>query len=166
MAEASVAEAPAVEAPAAEAPLVEASTEIEPASEVVTADTIVPGIEELQEAAAAAEVGSEALEPAEESISEDDPHWQQTYRLSQGNWFEFKRSEQEQFRCRLAAVIRDIDQFIFVNRNGAKVAEFSRMEVALALRAMHLLPLDDGMLFERALQSVIGNVRNTKRERH
>ena len=141
----------------------EAPTEIA-TSEAVVEDAAVPDIQELQEAAAAAEVGADAQVAVEESISEDDPHWQQTYRLSQGNWFEFKRSEQEQFRCRLAAVIRDIDQFIFVNRNGAKVAEFSRLEVALALRAMQLLPLDDGMLFERALQSVIGNVRKSKWE--
>ena len=134
------------------------------AEALVVEETAVPEIEELQEAAAAAELTSEARATAEATISEDDPHWQQTYRLSQGNWFEFKRSDAEQFRCRLAAVIRDIDQFIFVNRNGAKVAEFSRLEVALALRAMHLLPLDDGMLFERALQSVIGNVRKSKRE--
>ncbi|MEX2963203.1 DUF1631 domain-containing protein [Microbulbifer sp. TYP-18] len=124
----------------------------------------LPEVEELQEVAAAAEVVAEPSSGAEEvAISEEDPHWQQTFRLSQGNWFEFKRSDSEQFRCRLAAVIRDIDQFIFVNRNGAKVAEFSRRELALALRSMELMPLDDGMLFERALQSVINDVRRGTR---
>ncbi|WNZ57450.1 DUF1631 domain-containing protein [Microbulbifer sp. MKSA007] len=126
-------------------------------------EVAVPQMEELEQAVAEAEVAAPeqgGLAP----LDEDDPHWQMTFRLAQGSWFELKRSEDEQFRCRLAAVIRDIDQFIFVNRNGAKVAEFARLELAHALRSAQLLPLDDGMLFERALQSVIGNVRKKRSE--
>ncbi|WP_444956945.1 DUF1631 family protein [Microbulbifer sp. ZKSA002] len=126
-------------------------------------EVAVPQMEELEQAVAEAEVAApeqDGLAP----LDEDDPHWQMTFRLAQGSWFELKRSEDEQFRCRLAAVIRDIDQFIFVNRNGAKVAEFARLELAHALRSAQLLPLDDGMLFERALQSVIGNVRKKRSE--
>ncbi|WP_444926952.1 DUF1631 family protein [Microbulbifer sp. TRSA002] len=126
-------------------------------------EVAVPQMEELEQAVADAEVAApeqDGLAP----LDEDDPHWQMTFRLAQGSWFELKRSEDEQFRCRLAAVIRDIDQFIFVNRNGAKVAEFARLELAHALRSAQLLPLDDGMLFERALQSVIGNVRKKRSE--
>ncbi|MFA0811061.1 DUF1631 domain-containing protein [Microbulbifer epialgicus] len=128
-------------------------------------EVAVPQMEELEQAVAQAEVA--AISPEQEGLvplEEDDPHWQMTFRLAQGSWFELKRSEEEQFRCRLAAVIRDIDQFIFVNRNGAKVAEFARLELAHALRSAQLLPLDDGMLFERALQSVIGNVRKKRSE--
>jgi hypothetical protein len=125
----------------------------------------VPQMEALEQAVAEAEIKTEA--PQEQGLavlSENDPHWQQTFRLAQGSWFELKRSQEEQFRCRLAAIIKDIDQFIFVNRNGAKVAEFSRLELAHALRAARLMPLDDGALFERALQSVIGNVRKQRNE--
>ncbi|MDP5210388.1 DUF1631 domain-containing protein [Microbulbifer sp. 2205BS26-8] len=125
----------------------------------------IPQMEELEQAVAQAEVVSPI--PKQEGLAlldESDPHWQMTFRLAQGSWFELKRSEEEQFRCRLAAVIRDIEQFIFVNRNGAKVAEFGRLELAYALRSAQLLPLDDGMLFERALQSVIGNVRKKRSE--
>lgn len=125
----------------------------------------IPQMEELEQAVAEVEVKAEAtgVEGLAE-MREDDPHWQQTFRLAQGSWFELKRSEDERFRCRLAAVIKDIDQFIFVNRNGAKVAEFSRLELAHALRGARLMPLDDGALFERALQSVIGNVRKKRNE--
>ncbi|AWF80306.1 DUF1631 domain-containing protein [Microbulbifer sp. A4B17] len=139
---------------------------IEVAAEAAPAEpqeVAVPQMEELEQAVAEAEVSApeqDGLAPLDES----DPHWQMTFRLAQGSWFELKRSEEEQFRCRLAAVIRDIDQFIFVNRNGAKVAEFARLELAHALRSAQLLPLDDGMLFERALQSVIGNVRKKRSE--
>ncbi|MFC6634998.1 DUF1631 domain-containing protein [Microbulbifer taiwanensis] len=131
----------------------------------VPEEAALPQMEELEQVVA--EAGMAPAEPEREGLAalpENDPHWQMTFRLAQGSWFELKRSDEEQFRCRLAAVIRDIDQFIFVNRNGAKVAEFARLELAYALRSAQLMPLDDGMLFERALQSVIGNVRKKRSE--
>ncbi|WOX06154.1 DUF1631 domain-containing protein [Microbulbifer pacificus] len=133
---------------------------------VVDVEKVVelPQMEELEQVVA--EVERKGQKAEAEELSESDPHWQQTFRLAQGSWFELKRGDEEQFRCRLAAVIKDIDQFIFVNRNGAKVAEFTRMELAQALRAAQLMPLDDGMLFERALQSVIGTVRKSRGEMH
>ncbi|WP_066963008.1 DUF1631 domain-containing protein [Microbulbifer sp. Q7] len=123
----------------------------------------LPQMEELEQVVAQAEVAP-AVADEVEALPESDSHWQQTFRLAQGSWFELKRGDEEQFRCRLAAVIKDIDQFIFVNRNGAKVAEFTRVELAHALRNAQLMPLDDGMLFERALQSVIGTVRKSRGE--
>ncbi|MCQ3831065.1 DUF1631 domain-containing protein [Microbulbifer elongatus] len=130
----------------------------EPAEPVVE----LPQMEELEQAVAEVELQPDAV--IREEIAETDTHWQQTFRLAQGSWFELKRGEEEQFRCRLAAVIKDIDQFIFVNRNGAKVAEFTRAELAIALRKGELMSMDDGMLFERALQSVIGTVRQSRGE--
>jgi len=143
----------------------EPAQEVPQAIEEAPEEVALPPMEALEQAAAQAEVA--AQEPEREGLAplpESDAHWQMSFRLAQGSWFELKRSEEEQFRCRLAAVIRDIDRFIFVNRNGAKVAEFSRLELAYALRAAQLMPLDDGMLFERALQSVIGNVRRKRSE--
>ena len=130
----------------------------------VKAEPVVelPQMEELEQAVA--EVALQAETQAKDEVQETDSHWQQTFRLAQGSWFELKRGEEEQFRCRLAAVIKDIDQFIFVNRNGAKVAEFTRAELAVALRKGELMAMDDGMLFERALQSVIGTVRQSRGE--
>ncbi|MCK7599166.1 DUF1631 domain-containing protein [Microbulbifer sp. CAU 1566] len=133
------------------------------APEVVEPVVELPQMEELEQVVAAAELHAEE-KAGIEAMPESDSYWQQTYRLAQGSWFELKRGDEEQFRCRLAAVIKDIDQFIFVNRNGAKVAEFTRLELAHALRNAQLMPLDDGMLFERALQSVIGTVRKSRGE--
>ncbi|WGL16642.1 DUF1631 domain-containing protein [Microbulbifer bruguierae] len=134
-----------------------------PQSEAVDTIVSLPQMEELEQAVADAGLQSESAAELD-ALPESDSHWQQTFRLAQGSWFELKRGDDEQFRCRLAAVIRDIDQFIFVNRNGAKVAEFTRLELAHALRDAQLMPLDDGMLFERALQSVIGTVRKSRGE--
>ncbi|AQQ68286.1 hypothetical protein Mag101_12005 [Microbulbifer agarilyticus] len=144
-----------------EAHEVEKATASEAVQEVVAE---LPEMEALEQAVAEVELQPESLEG--EDIPETDTHWQQTFRLAQGSWFELKRGEEEQFRCRLAAVIKDIDQFIFVNRNGAKVAEFTRAELAIALRKGELMSMDDGMLFERALQSVIGTVRKSRGEMH
>lgn len=159
------AESAAAATEVAEAGIAEEETEEQP--QALAEEVALPEMEELEQAVAEAELAPqpEAEQQGLETMPEDDPHWQMTFRLAQGSWFELKRSDEERFRCRLAAVIKDIDQFIFVNRNGAKVAEFSRLELAHALRGAQLMSLDDGMLFERALQSVIGNVRQKRSER-
>jgi hypothetical protein len=43
-----------------------------------------------------------------------------------------------------------------------KVAEESRETLALALQQKRLSILDDGMLFDRALEAVIGNLRDKR----
>jgi uncharacterized protein DUF1631 len=83
-------------------------------------------------------------------------------RLSQGGWFEMNDPEGGRYRCRLAAIIKSVDKYIFVNRNGMKVAEKNKVELASALRSGKLRQLDDGMLFDRALESVIGSLRQSK----
>ncbi len=93
------------------------------------------------------------------------PHsaWmEQVARFSVGSWFEVLESGQPTYRCRLAAVIKQVDKYIFVNRTGMKVAEKTRTELASALEAGAFNVLDDGMLFDRALESVIGNLRKER----
>ena len=70
--------------------------------------------------------------------------------------------EKAPVRCRLAAIIKDLDQFMFVNRSGARVAIYSRLELAHALRDEVMTPLDHGPLFERALQYVVGSIGESK----
>ncbi len=87
---------------------------------------------------------------------------EQVDRFAQGSWFEVSEDSKPTYRCRLAAAIKSVDKFIFVNRNGMKVAEKSRKELAVALQQGHFSILDDGMLFDRALESVIGNLRQSR----
>jgi hypothetical protein len=70
--------------------------------------------------------------------------------------------EKAPVRCRLAAIIRDLDQFMFVNRTGARVAVYTRLELAHALREEQMKPLEQGPLFERALQHVVGSIGESK----
>lgn len=82
--------------------------------------------------------------------------------ITQGTWFEMQGDNGEKYRCRLAAIIRPAGKYIFVNRSGMKVAEESRETLALALQQKRLSILDDGMLFDRALEAVIGNLRDKR----
>ncbi len=79
-----------------------------------------------------------------------------------GMWLEKQEDDVVSYRCRLAAVIRGAGKYIFVNRAGVKVAEETRETLALQLQQGKLKTLDDGMLFDRALESVITNLRSPK----
>ncbi|MFV8784396.1 DUF1631 domain-containing protein [Microbulbifer sp. SA54] len=126
--------------------------------ELPVSEPALPDVESLQEVAKVAPLAkSEAKQP----LPKDDEHWQQTYHLKD-SWFLLRQPEKLPVRCRLAAIISDLDQFMFVNRSGAKVAVHSRLELAQALRDEVLLPLEQGPLFERALQYVVGNCGDSK----
>jgi len=115
-------------------------------------------------ASAAAPIDNEERSISQEpSIKDVSSSWlEQVDRFSQGSWFEVSEANKPSYRCRLAAVIKAVDKYIFVNRNGMKVAEKTRQELALALQQGHFSILDDGMLFDRALESVIGNLRQSR----
>ncbi len=79
-----------------------------------------------------------------------------------GVWFEKADQASSAYRCRLAAIIRSTGKYIFVNRAGVKVAEETRESLAMQLQTGKLRTLDDSMLFDRALESVITNLRRSK----
>jgi hypothetical protein len=79
-----------------------------------------------------------------------------------GVWFEKQDDDIVSYRCRLAAIIHGTSKYIFVNRAGVKVAEETRETLAILLQQGKLRTLDDGMLFDRALESVITNLRTPK----
>lgn len=110
------------------------------------------------------EMPAKPLETEEKSESvnaatNDHPYLQQVASFVQGAWFEMKDSDGEVQRCRLAAVIKPTGKYIFVNRNGMKVAEKDKMELAEMLRSDCLRALDNSMLFDRALETVVSSLR-------
>lgn len=82
-------------------------------------------------------------------------------RLSAGHWVELE-IEQNVTRCKLAAKISSTGKYIFVNRSGVKVAEFLTNELATEYQLGRIKILDDEALFDRALESVIANLRAMK----
>lgn len=80
--------------------------------------------------------------------------------LHTGSWFELAVAVGQPLqRCKLAAVISFSGKYIFVNRSGMKVAEFSANSLAQHYQQGMVRLLDDNQLFDRALESVIGNLR-------
>jgi hypothetical protein len=82
--------------------------------------------------------------------------------LRVGCWLDLNR-DGSKIRCKLAAFIRAVDKYIFVNRSGAKVAEYRRNELAEMMAQGHIEILDDGLIFDRALESIIDNLRTSRR---
>ncbi|GAA0851296.1 DUF1631 domain-containing protein [Marinobacter szutsaonensis] len=83
--------------------------------------------------------------------------------LRVGSWIELNR-EDNRVRCKLAAFIKATGKYIFVNRSGAKVAEYHREDLARAMAAGEIGMLDDGLIFDRALESIIDNLRSSRKD--
>lgn len=143
------------------------ASEATPVFQVVdepTADSgAKPGLESETGPAAGAPVNEAPVQAQQdEPLSPSDPHLALVANLTQGSWFEMQDGEGQPYRCRLAAMIKPTGKYIFVNRSGMKVAEETREGLARALKSGRLRILDDGMLFDRALEAVIGNLRSAR----
>lgn len=100
--------------------------------------------------------------PCKIILSDDDPALLQVDSLHTGSWVEFLQDDQRKLRCKLAAIIRTTGRYIFVNRSGVKVLEKNRMSLAVEFKNNSVILLDNALLFDRALESVIGNLRRLK----
>ena len=106
--------------------------------------------------------GERREQESEVNLADDDEALLQVDGLRVGSWVEFQEDEENKLRCKLAAVIKPSGKFIFVNRTGMKVLEKTRMGLAVEFRRGAIRLLDDALLFDRALESVIGNLRRLK----
>ena len=97
------------------------------------------------------------------SLAEDDPDLLKVRQLHIGSWVEFREDEENTLRCKLTAIIAPANSYIFVNRTGLKVLEKTCTELALEFKRGGVRTLDDALLFDRALASVIGNLRQLNR---
>ncbi|MXR31847.1 DUF1631 domain-containing protein [Pseudomonas sp. E141] len=93
----------------------------------------------------------------------DDVGLLQVDQLRLGSWVEFQEDDDNSLRCKLAAIIEATGKYVFVNRTGLKVLEHSRTSLALEFRRGTARLLDDTLLFDRALESVLGNLRQLNR---
>ncbi|WP_212625816.1 DUF1631 domain-containing protein [Pseudomonas sp. PP3] len=93
----------------------------------------------------------------------EDIGMRQVDQLRLGCWVEFQEDQDNTLRCKLAAILDATGHYIFVNRTGMKVLERSRTGLALEFRRGAVRTLDDTLLFDRALESVIGNLRRLER---
>lgn len=103
------------------------------------------------------------IETASIRLPADDAGLLQVDQLRPGGWVEFQEDEENTLRCKLAAIIDATGNYIFVDRTGMKVLERSRTGLALEFRRGAVRTLDDTLLFDRALESVIGNLQRLNR---
>ena len=99
----------------------------------------------------------EAVEPEPEMVREIN-------RLTEGVWVEVTHDDGQKMRCKLAAIVQPGSKYIFVNRRGMKVAERTRMALAVELKRKSITILDESQVFDRALEAVIGNLRQLHRQ--
>lgn len=125
-----------------------------------------PAVQAEPEVALAPEpVPQPEVAPEPEPEATIDPEWlARADQMRVGSWVELKRDEDTRLRCKLAAFIKATGKYIFVNRSGAKVAEYQREELATAMQTGLIGMLDDGLIFDRALESIIDNLRYSRKD--
>ncbi|NWC08575.1 DUF1631 domain-containing protein [Pseudomonas agarici] len=96
------------------------------------------------------------------ALPEDDAGLLWVRQLRIGNWVEIREDDENSLRCKLTAIIESTGKYIFVNRTGMKVLERTGQGLAVEFRRGAVRLLDDALLFDRALESVIGNLRRLK----
>ncbi|MFI8482496.1 DUF1631 domain-containing protein [Pseudomonas sp. NPDC078700] len=122
---------------------------------------VAPMVEVVEEIVLLAPGETQAPQ-AEVALPDDDEMLPKVDALRVGSWVEFIEDDEHKLRCKLAAIIKPTGKFIFVNRTGMKVLEKTRMALAIEFRRNAIRLLDDALLFDRALESVIGNLRRLK----
>ncbi|KPC34279.1 Uncharacterized protein ABJ99_4982 [Pseudomonas syringae pv. cilantro] len=95
-------------------------------------------------------------------LPDDDAGLQMVDNLRVGCWVEIQEDEEHKLRCKLTAIVEPTGRYVFVNRTGMKVLEKTRVGLAVEFRRGAVRVLDDALLFDRALESVIGTLRKLK----
>ncbi|AZF24990.1 DUF1631 domain-containing protein [Pseudomonas sp. R2-60-08W] len=106
---------------------------------------------------------SSQLSDAFEDLPDDDPDLLKVHQLRIGGWVEFQQDPDTVLRCKLTAIMAPTHRYIFVSRAGLKVLEQTAGQLAMAFKQGALRSLDEGLLFDRALAAVVGNLRQLNR---
>jgi hypothetical protein len=94
--------------------------------------------------------------------AEDDEHVRRLRGIAVGTWFEFAEPGGASVHAKLSARIERTGKFIFVNRAGFKVAEKSLHGLAVEMRRGTADIVDEELLFDKALEAVISNLRKAR----
>lgn len=102
-----------------------------------------------------------APEPEPEAPAEvQDKFTEQVTELHPNSWYHFRPAEGADVqKIKLAAIIKHNDSYVFVNRDGMKALVTNRQGVTEHLRQGKLTLIEDGIFFDRALESVINSLR-------
>jgi len=126
---------------------------IEEATTLPIPESIQPVVEP---AALEAEPERDAEEPFEESLE-----LASVRELKPGSWLEFSTGEDTSERAKLSWISPMSGRYLFVNRRGLKVGDYSPYELATAMAAGTARILDSSALFDRALDAIVGRLSQT-----
>jgi hypothetical protein len=102
----------------------------------------------------------EEEKPAEHEFVAGNPWYDMASQLPIGAWMELKQEGSDtKLRCKLVANIKSLGKLIFANKVGVKVADKKVVEIAEALKKQEARVINDNMIFDQALESVIVNLR-------
>ena len=98
--------------------------------------------------------------PIEDSVAvpPDSPEWHQVQVLQPGTWLEFSHFDEAMIRAKLSWISPMSGRYLFVNRRGLKVADYSPQELAILLIDGKARILAANALFDRALTAIVGRL--------
>ncbi len=96
----------------------------------------------------------------QKNLPDDDEHMLEVAKYPIGIWLEFQAQGDQTVRCTLAAKIDTIEKYVFVNGQGVKVIEKSKMGLARELKAGTVKVICEAPLIDRAMESVIAKLRD------
>ncbi len=105
---------------------------------------------------------AEVVEEHPVEVLPEPQHLQVVDKLSEGSWVEIRSKGSDPLRCKLATIVGNGNRYVFVNRRGMKVAERSRLQLAEGVSSGEVIPLDESEVFDKALEAVIGNLRQLR----
>ena len=73
-----------------------------------------------------------------------------------GTWID--QQDGLHLRCKLIVIVEPEGRYVFANRSGIKTLEINRSDLIRQLRCGTILLLDDSLLFDRALASVVDSL--------
>lgn len=94
----------------------------------------------------------------ETELPRDHPLLKQVVALKAGQWIRIGEG-QDSKRLRLAANVRHGTKLVFINARGIREREYSGQQLARAIESGEVALVDGTPLFDRALESVIGELR-------
>jgi len=101
----------------------------------------------------------ETLDDDPVMVSPDSPEWHQVQALQPGTWLEFCLVDEPMTRAKLSWISPMSGRYLFVNRRGLKVADYTPQELAVLLADGRARVLAANALFDRAMSAIVGRLK-------
>jgi hypothetical protein len=91
-------------------------------------------------------------------VPPDSPEWHQVLALQPGTWLEFCLPDEAMTRAKLSWISPMSGRYLFVNRRGLKVADYSPQELTALITDGQARMLAANALFDRAMTAIVGKL--------